>query len=211
MDFLGEGCNAYSLLVDENKESHTGFMMTRFGNGFAWLRPLVCCSAVGLWVSVTTCPAAESFPKPGEQADWADFVETNFPFFSSVLDARRLGRELPADNLTPRGIILNLGNDCWACFDTELLRMSAVWVGQGISPVSMSQVSYHTPGTKAPEGQDSLPQVVGTPWIANGIYPGWQPGERFSLTDPREPAPDNKEVGRGPLSASAGRFKAVRE
>ena len=35
---------------------------------------------------------------------WADFVETNFPFFSSVLDARKLGDGLPADNLTPRGI-----------------------------------------------------------------------------------------------------------
>ena len=74
----------------------------------------------------------------------------------------------------------------------------------------MSQVSYHSPGTKAPEGQNSLPQVVGTPWFANGIYPGWQTGEHFTLTDPREPAPDNQEVGRGPLSASAGRFKAVR-
>src|SRR6185436_8902436 len=148
--------------------------MNRFGNWLARLLAWVCCVAVGSSISATTCPAAEPFPQPGEQAAWADFVETNFPFFSSVLDARKLGRELPADNLTPRGIILNLGNDCWACFDTELLRMSAVWVGQGISPVSMSQVSYHSPGTKAPEGQNSLPQVDGTPWIANGIYPGWQ-------------------------------------
>ena len=155
-------------------------------------------------------PAAEPSANPSPQAPWADFVETNFPFFSSVLDARQLGHELPADNLTPRGIILNLGSDCWACFDTDLLRMSAVWVGHGISPVSMSQVSYHSPGTKAPEGQNSLPQIVGTPWLANGIYPGWQAGEQFSRADPREPAPDNQEVGRGPLSASAGRFKAVR-
>src|SRR6266542_782413 len=183
--------------------------MNRSRNLFAGFVTSVCFGVVGLLLSVIISPAAESSAYPPERAAWADFVETNFPFFSSVLDARKLGHELPADNLAPRGIILNLGMDCWACFDTDLLRMSAVWVGPGISPVSMSQVSYHSPGTKAPEGQDSLPQIVGTPWLANGIYPGWQAGEQFSLTDPREPAPDNQEVGRGPLSASAGRFKAV--
>src|SRR5258705_10868971 len=63
---------------------------------------------------------------------WADFVEANFPFFSSVLDSRKAGPGLPADNLTPRGIVLNLGHDCWACFDTDLLRMSAIWSGKGV-------------------------------------------------------------------------------
>jgi len=146
---------------------------------------------------------------PG-QAKWAEFVETNFPFFSSVLDARKLGDGLPADNLTPRGIVLNLGNDCWACFDLELLRMSAIWTGQGVSAASMSEVSYHSAGVKAIEGQANLTQLLGTPWLANGIYPGWQASEQFSVTDPREPGPDPKEVGRGPLSPSAGRFKVVR-
>ena len=185
-------------------------MLNRFCRGLAWWRAPVCFFAIELFVSAIRSPAAEPSARPSEQANWADFVETNFPFFSSVLDARRPGDDLPSDNLTPRGIMLNPGNDCWACFDTDLLRMSAVWVGPGISPASMSQGSYHSPGTKAPEGQNSLPQIVGTPWLANGVYPGWQAGEQFSLADPREPAPDNREVGRGPLSASAGRFKAVR-
>jgi glucose/arabinose dehydrogenase/cytochrome c551/c552 len=140
---------------------------------------------------------------------WADFVETNFPFFSSVLDARKSGPGWMADNLTPRGLILNLGHGCWACFDTELLRVSAIWSGTGLTPVSMSQGSYHTAGVKVSEGQDNLPQIVGSLWLANGIYPGWQTGERISMTDPREPAPDQKEVGRGPLDPSAGRFKAI--
>ena len=141
---------------------------------------------------------------------WADFVETNFPFFSSTLDARNLGGGLPADNLTPRGLILNLRNDCWACFDIDLLRMSALWVGNGVTAVSMSQISYHSPGTKTPDGQKTLPQMIGTPWLANGIYPGWQAGGNFSLIDPRDPAPDKDEVGRGALSPAAGRFNAVR-
>ncbi len=50
------------------------------------------------------------------QPQWGDFAERNFPFFSSVLDARKLGPGFPADNLTPRGLILNLGHDAWACF-----------------------------------------------------------------------------------------------
>ncbi len=142
---------------------------------------------------------------------WNAFVETNFPFISSVLDGRRLDHGLPADNLTPRGIVLNLGNKCWACFDIDLLRMAAVWRGEGVSAISMSQVSYHTAGTKTPVGQEDLPVVVGEAWMANGIYPGWQAGENFSLIDPREPCPDKREVGRGPLPTNAGRFIAVRQ
>src|SRR5436190_20883631 len=53
--------------------------------------------AVGLFVSATLSPAAEPSALPPEQSTWADFVETDFPFFSSVLDARKLGHELPAD------------------------------------------------------------------------------------------------------------------
>lgn len=155
---------------------------------------------------------APAAPAASATTPWAPFVETNFPFFSSVLDARKLGAGWPVDNLTPRGIILNLGHDCWACFDTDLLRVSAIWSGSkaGVSPVSMSQGSYHVAGLKAREGQQVLPQIVGRAWLANGIYPGWQAGEKWSLDDPRAPAPDPKEVGRGPIDAAKGRFTAIR-
>ena len=68
-------------------------------------------------------PVAEKVEAVQPPAPWAGFVEPNFPFLSSVVDARSLGDGLPADNLTPRGIILKLGHECWACFDTDLLRM----------------------------------------------------------------------------------------
>jgi cytochrome c2 len=145
-----------------------------------------------------------------EQRHSADFVETNFPFFSSVLDARELGKDWPQDNLTPRGLILNLGLDCWACFDTELLRMSLIWEGKGITPAGMAQGSYHKVGHKAPDGQEQLPRIIGLPWIATGVYPGWQIGQKVSLIDVREPGRDKREVGRGPLPENFGRFKAVR-
>lgn len=145
-------------------------------------------------------PAAVNTP-------WADFVEPDFPFFSSVLDARNIGEGWPTNNLTPRGLILNLGNDCWACFDTDLLRVSAIWQGADVTPVAMSYGSYQLSGYKIPEGQKKLPEPNGKVWLANGLYPGWQIGTVF-LSDPRELAPDEKELGRGPLNYA--QFKSIR-
>lgn len=155
--------------------------------------------------------AADHQPQSGA-GDWSPFVEPNFPFFSSVLDARQAAPGWATNNLTPRGLILNLGHDMWACFDTDLLRVSAIWHGHSVTPVSMAQGSWSRPKAlvKAPEGQGKLPQISGTLWLANGIYPGWQSGSRLSFEDPREPAPDPREIGRGPLAQDYGRFKAIR-
>ena len=145
----------------------------------------------------------------GNSTPWADWVEPDFPFFSSILDARKAGSGFPKDNLTPRGIILNLGNNHWACFDTDLLRISAIWKGNGVTPIALAPKSYHPWGSKTSGGQTQLPEPDGDIWIANGIYPGWQHGERLELGDPREPAPSPEEVGRGPLPEEWGRFKAI--
>ncbi len=170
-------------------------------------------AALAAWISPAmradeTAPKADPAETPA--SPWADFVEPNFPFFSSVLDARNLNEGWPTNNLTPRGLILNLGHGAWACFDTELLRVSALWTGHGVTPVSMSQGSYHVAGAKAPEGQKKLPEPDGTLWLASGLYPGWQTGTEISLDDPREPGPDIAEVGRGPLPPTYGQLKAVR-
>src|SRR6187401_3368215 len=71
-------------------------------------------------------------------SEWAPFVEPSFQFYSSALDARKFA----ANNLTPRGIIINFTNDLRVCFDIDLLRVSAAWQGPGVTPVSMSQGSY---------------------------------------------------------------------
>ncbi len=170
-------------------------------------------NAVFLVFMLSSVPCSQAAEVEASQmrtlTNWAAFVEADFPFFSSVLDARGLGDGWPTNNLTPRGLILNLRNDCWACFDTELLRMSAIWQGAGVTPVSLSQGSYNDPGHKAPEGQEKLPRIAGELWMATGIYPGWQSGEQSSLSDPRESGPDPREVGRGPLPEPQGRLKAV--
>lgn len=141
---------------------------------------------------------------------WAEWLEPDYPFFSSVLDARKAGAGFPGNNLTPRGIVINLGRDQWACFDVDLLRLSAVWRGSGVTAVALAPGSYHKPDQKTPPGQSRLPQPAGTVWLANGIYPGWQKGDGVSLADPREPAPSPEEVGRGPLNVALGRFQSIR-
>ncbi|WP_294226194.1 DUF6797 domain-containing protein [Prosthecobacter sp.] len=139
---------------------------------------------------------------------WAAWVEPDFPFFSSILDAHREG--VGERNLTPRGLILKLEHDCWVCFDTDLLRVSAIWRGKGVTDKALAPGSYLDAGRKTPGGQFPAPQPDGKLWLGNGLFPGWQNSEKVSMKDPREPAPSEEEVGRGPVAESIGRFNAVR-
>ena len=157
-------------------------------------------------LSAQSRPADKAKPP---SAQWADWVEPDFPFFSSVVDARAAGLGHP-DNLSPRALVLNLGNGCWAAFDTDLLRVAAIWNGEGVSANALAPGSNTRPDKKTPGGQTPAPQPLGAVWIANGIYPGWQSGERLQFSDPREPAPSPEEVGRGPIPERMGRFDAVR-
>ncbi len=174
----------------------------------------VCALAVALFSLLAAGHAAPNvdkpakIKKPAEPSPWAAWVEPDFPFFSSVLDARHTG--IAANNLTPRGLVLNLGHDCWVCFDTDLLRVAAVWRGPGVTAKALAPGSYHDSSRKTPGGQFPAPQPDGKLWLSNGVYPGWQSGERAVLEDPREPAPTPTEVGRGPLPAEMGKFTAVR-
>lgn len=152
--------------------------------------------------------APKPVPPPPPPSPWGDFYEKDFPFFSSVLDARNVGEGFPKDNLTPRGIILNLGHNLWACFDTDLLRIACIWEGEEgkppVTPDGLAPGSYHVAGQKTKDGQDDLPKPIGKVWLANGIYPGWRamnsPEEKPSFKDPREPGPSREEVGRGPAA-----------
>jgi len=184
-------------------------------------RALLFSSVLCLLFSVAQAADAKKKPKPAKSAPakttpppvpspWGDFVEKDFPFFSSVLDARDVGEGFPKDNLTPRGIILNLGHNLWACFDTDLLRIACIWEGEEgkppVTPEALAPGSYHIAGQKTKDGQDFLPKPVGKVWLANGIYPGWQVGDKPNFTDPREAGPSKEEVGRGALNPKQARF-----
>ncbi len=156
----------------------------------------------------TTARQAPAAASP--RADWGPWLEPGTPFFSSVIDARRAGAPLPADNLSPRALVLPAGEGRWVAFDPDLLRVAAVWEGSGVTPTALAPGSYHAPDRKTPTGQRNLPEPAGVLWMGNGIWPGWQTGDRPVLADPREPAPSPEEVGRGPIADRDGRFSAVR-
>ncbi|MBL9213562.1 MAG: hypothetical protein JNL92_24060, partial [Opitutaceae bacterium] len=124
---------------------------------------------------------------PGAEPSRPDWIEPEFPYFSSVLEVRPdAGRGLPG-SITPRGLILNLGAELWAGIDVDLLRVAAIWQGPGLTPVALAPGSHREPTRTTPGGQKPLPEPIGSIWAANGVYPGWQVGSRPTVTDPRSP------------------------
>ncbi|MDF1656834.1 MAG: hypothetical protein P1U58_04435 [Verrucomicrobiales bacterium] len=142
------------------------------------------------------------------------FVEDDFPFFTQTLDAREFGENPEPTNLTPRGIIVKLGEGYFGCFDPDLLRWALIWKaneeGEYLTMDGMAPGSYRLPNRKAPAGQESLPRPIGTPLMASPALPGWFPGNPLSKEDPRERAnSDAEEIGIGPLPANIGRFRGI--
>jgi len=146
--------------------------------------------------------------KPGAIADTTlavgPFIEPGFPFIVSTLDAGVKGGAFPARNLAVRCVVLMLDDDTHACFDTDLLRVAAAWRGGPMKLTTMAQVSYDKPFNK----NNAIPQLVGTPIVATGIYPGWA-GAEPAYTDPRPAGPNPTDVGRGPISAERGRWNGL--
>ena len=162
------------------------------------------------------CAVASAQDKAHLKLDspYGSFVEDDFPFFSQTVDARDFGKGWPKDNLTPRGIVLKLGHGYYACFDTDLLRIALIWKenkdGEYLEMGGMAPGSYRLPNRKASAGQENLPKPIGTPLLANGIYPGWFVGESEpKLEDPREESVDPEEIGLGPLPVEMGRWNGL--
>lgn len=132
------------------------------------------------------------------------FVEPDFPFITTMLDAGGLSTQVPARNLTVRGIVIQLGDSTYACFDPDLLRYSVAWRGRFMSLTTMAQASYHEPNHKS----NRLPRVLGSPIVATGIYPGWLGAEPV-FADPRPPGPNPDDAGRGPVSEKLGRWQGI--
>jgi len=139
-----------------------------------------------------------------QEPKFGPFVEPGFPYFVTTLDAGKVGAAFPQRNLAVRCVVLTLGNDSYACFDTDLLRLAAAWHGGFMSLTTMAQVSYNQPFNKT----NAIPKLLGTPVVATGIYPGWSSGAP-SFTDPRPAGGNPDDVGRGPIAASAGRWNGI--
>ncbi len=134
----------------------------------------------------------------------APFVEPDFPFITTTVDAGGLAPFMPQRNVAVRGIAMKLGNGAYASFDPDLLRMSAGWTGDFVSMSTMAQVSYDRPNYKSNE----IPRVLGQPVVGTGLYPGWS-GAEPTFDDPRPSGPNPEDPGRGPLSDERGEWKGL--
>lgn len=139
-----------------------------------------------------------------EEADFAPFVEPNFPFITTSIDARELGPGFPANNIAPRCLALRLEEEAYACFDTDMLRWSVAWTGEFLPMVTMGQISYNDFHNK----DNEIPTIVGEPEIATGLYPGWS-GEEPRFTDPRPRRTDLDAPTWGPVPEEIGRWNGV--
>lgn len=97
------------------------------------------------------------------------YVESDFPFISTYLDAREIGPHFPTDNVVSRGLIVNLDDSAFMCFDRDLLRWSIAWTGGRLTESMLPEVSYRDFFNKL----SHVPKIAGNPVFSNGISPGW--------------------------------------
>lgn len=165
------------------------------------------------WLFVAfLAPAAAGFAQDPEDSPWADFIQPDFPFFGHTLDARKFSEHA---SLTPRGLLFQIGDGVWGCFDPDLLRVSLIWrEDDAEGPItlgSMAPGSYHNAGRKSGGGQGNLPTPLGEELFSTGVHPGWYVGEApEKLNDPRPASADDAEVGRGPIDPKLMRFTGLR-
>ena len=132
------------------------------------------------------------------------FVEPGFPFISTSIDARKLGKSFPDDNIAARTLAMQLGDSAYVCFDTDLLRWSVAWTGKFLPMVLMAQISYKDFFNK----NNKVTTVIGKPKIATGQYPGWAVGK--SLFEDIRPSPELPDQPKwGAMPADKGRWKGV--
>lgn len=132
------------------------------------------------------------------------FVEPGFPFISTYLDARDIGYHFPNDNVVSRGLIVNLDDSAFICFDRDLLRWSVAWTGGRLTESMLPEVSYREFFNKL----SHVPKIAGNPVFGNGIYPGWS-SKKPIRQDVRPPSQEMEGSHWGPLPGEYGRWNGI--
>jgi glucose/arabinose dehydrogenase/mono/diheme cytochrome c family protein len=168
---------------------------------------------IGVWVAVFSVTGVLLSAYTGtnkvvsaqvDSLDLRQFVEPGFPFISASIDARKAGRDFPADNMAARTLALQLGDSAYVGFDTDLLRWSVAWTGHFLPMVLMAQISYKDFFNK----NNKISTVTGDPQVATGMYQGWST-DRPVFEDIRPRPADPRQVSWGALPAETGRWKGV--
>jgi cytochrome c2 len=155
-----------------------------------------------LWVGACSVGIHQITDNDFGKVELGDFVEPDFPYISTYLDARGLGKHFPDQNVVSRGMVINLDDSAFVCFDRDLLRWSVAWTGKHLTKSMLPDISYHDFFNK----MASVPRIAGDAKVANGIYPGWSNG-RPVREDIRNHAKENGGFTWGALPPEAGRWK----
>ncbi len=141
---------------------------------------------------------------------YAPFADPSFSFFGLSVDATPEGAE-PRSNWVPRGVVVRVGDDVWALYDVDLVRLAAVWRGGFPEGATIAQLSYQNTNVKAGPGQKGVPRFEGELLFSTPMLPGVWTGER-PTEDPRDKGVDPRELGRGPVDFERfARWRGVRE
>ncbi len=139
-----------------------------------------------------------------EEAEFAPFVEREFPFITASLLVSQNDELYPENNVVPRCLAMILGENSYACFDTDMLRWAAAWTGDFMPLEGASHKAY-------PDflgRNDAMPYLTEIPHFVTGLYPGWS-GNEPQFSDPRPPSPHPDEPSWGPLPEDIGRWNGV--
>jgi len=137
-------------------------------------RILFSLSSIGLLLAGTlflagNSPVTKVVTSTPDSLEIGNFVEADFPFISTSLDARKLGVGFPTDNQAARTLAIRLADSAYVCFDTDLLRWSVAWTRKFMPMNLMAQVSYDDFFNK----NNKLATIAGVPQLATGSYAGW--------------------------------------
>ncbi len=147
-----------------------------------------------------------------ETKPWRAWIEPEFPFFSTVVDARAGADDNnpTSNNLTPRALVFPLGEGYFLAYDVDLLRVAVAWKAEDVPfrGAGMAVNSYPYGGDKVGSGANEAPKPNGHVLFRNGLYAGVGTGEP-SFSDPRPKLPPEQQVVRGGTDPKQARFRGV--
>lgn len=133
--------------------------------------------------------------------DIGPFLEPETPFLNSALMIKK-GQP---SNVVRRGVLIPLGQNHWACFDTDLLRWAAIWKAPAGQPPltldSMAAISYPNGKAKA----KSPPSLQGDLLFSSPVLPGGG-SDVLSKGDTRPPLAGDSSSRIGPFPPDQGRW-----
>lgn len=139
-----------------------------------------------------------------DEVEFDHFVEREFPFITTHMMMRHEDEWFIENNVAARCIALILGEESYACFDTDMLRWAAAWTGDFVPMDGASHKSYPDYLGR----NDKMVELPSTPHVVTGQYPGWNAGEPL-FEDPRPPAPHPDEPSWGPMPQEMGRWNGI--